>query len=71
MHALASLLVRLDSITLPNLMSDRKVFPEMVSVGREGPAIDFLTRSIDACDFFAIAKTTVTTAPGSQNVEIL
>ncbi|MCP4775471.1 MAG: hypothetical protein GY880_14650 [Planctomycetaceae bacterium] len=29
-------------------MSDRKVFPEMVSVGKTEPAIDFLTQSIHA-----------------------
>lgn len=48
LHAFARLVVRLDSITLPNLLSDRKVFPEFVSVGNSAPAIDFLTRSIDA-----------------------
>jgi lipid-A-disaccharide synthase len=48
LHAIARTVVRLDSITLPNLMSERKVFPEMVSVGRTEPAIDFLTESIDA-----------------------
>jgi len=48
LHAFARLVVRLDSMTLPNLMGDRKVFPEFVSVGKPTPAIDFLTRSIDA-----------------------
>ncbi len=48
LHAFAKLMVRLDSITLPNLMGDRKVFPEMVSVGRPDPAIEFLTESMDA-----------------------
>ena len=41
-------MVRLDSITLPNLMGNRRVFPELVSVGKSEPAIDFLTKSIDA-----------------------
>jgi lipid-A-disaccharide synthase len=48
LHAVGKLLVRLDSITLPNLMSDRKIFPEMVSVGKTEPAIDFLAHSVDA-----------------------
>lgn len=48
MHTLARLLVRLDSITLPNLMSDRKVFPETVSVGNPEPATEFITHSIDS-----------------------
>ncbi len=48
LHAVARVLVRLDSMTLPNLMSDRKVFPEFVSVGPTEPAIDFLTKSVDA-----------------------
>ena len=48
LHTIAKLLVRLDSISLPNLMSDRMVFPEMVSVGRPEPAIEFMTESIDA-----------------------
>ncbi len=48
LHAFAKGVLRIDSITLPNLMADRKVFPEMVSVGRPEPAIDFLTESIDA-----------------------
>lgn len=48
LHAFARMVVRLDSMTLPNLMSDRKVFPEFVSVGNPEPGIDFLTKSIDA-----------------------
>jgi lipid-A-disaccharide synthase len=48
LHAFAKLVVRLDSITLPNLMSDQKCFPEMVSVGSVEPAVDFLTQSISA-----------------------
>ena len=42
------LAVGVDSMTLPNLMAGRKIFPEMVSVGDPGPAIDFLTNSLDA-----------------------
>ena len=58
-HTIAHLVVRLDSITLPNLMSDRKIFPEMVSVGRPEPAIEFLTASIDAMlsDHFYFGQT--------------
>jgi lipid-A-disaccharide synthase len=48
LHSVGKYLLNLDSITLPNLMSDRKVFPEMVSVGKTEPAIDFLTQSINA-----------------------
>lgn len=48
LHAVAKRLVHLDSITLPNLISDRKVFPEMVSVGDTEAAIQFLTQSLDA-----------------------
>ena len=48
LHAFASRVVSLDSITLPNLMSERKIFPEFVSVGSPEPGIDFLTESVDA-----------------------
>ena len=59
LHTVASLFVRLDSMTLPNLMGDRKIFPEYVSVGSSAPAIDFLTKSIDAMlsDSFYYRKT--------------
>jgi len=48
LHTFARMAVRLDSMTLPNLMSDRKIFPEFVSVGNPEPGIDFLTKSVDA-----------------------
>ncbi len=48
LHTVAKLMVRLDSITLPNLMSDRRVFPEMVSVGATDEAVEFLSESVDA-----------------------
>lgn len=48
LHTIGKHLLNLDSITLPNLMSDRKVFPEMVSVGKTEPAVDFLTQSVHA-----------------------
>ena len=48
LHTVAKMMVHLDSITFPNLMSDRRVFPEMVSVGSSEPAIEFLTESVDA-----------------------
>ncbi|MFK8111985.1 MAG: lipid-A-disaccharide synthase [Rubripirellula sp.] len=59
LHSFARLVVRLDSITLPNLMSDQKVFPEMVSVGNPEPAIEFLTTSVRAMlqDEFYFQKT--------------
>ncbi|QDT02322.1 Glycosyl transferase [Rubripirellula lacrimiformis] len=48
LYTVGRLLVQTKSLTLPNLMSDRSIFPEMVSVGSEEPAIEFLTASIDA-----------------------
>ncbi len=48
LYAAGKILVKTKSLTLPNLMSNRAVFPEMVSVGSEEPAIEFLTASIDA-----------------------
>lgn len=48
LYTVGRMLVKTDSLTLPNLMSDRKIFPEMVSVGNPEPAIDFLTASVDA-----------------------
>jgi lipid-A-disaccharide synthase len=48
LHTIGRLMVRLNSMTLPNLMAGRTVFPEMLSVGRPEPAIDFLTQSVGA-----------------------
>ncbi|TWT81840.1 Glycosyl transferase [Planctomycetes bacterium CA13] len=48
LYAFAKMVVQTDSITLPNLMTDRKVFPEFVSVGSPEPAIDFFTDSTTA-----------------------
>jgi lipid-A-disaccharide synthase len=48
LHAFAKCVVGVDSLTLPNLMGPRKVFPEMVSVGNTQPTVDFLTGTIDA-----------------------
>ena len=48
LHTVAKMMVKLDSITLPNLMNGRRVFPELVSVGSPEPGIDFLTGSVDA-----------------------
>ncbi len=48
LNAYAKMVVKVDSMTLPNLMSDRKVFPEMVSVGDSAPAIEFLCESVGA-----------------------
>jgi lipid-A-disaccharide synthase len=60
LHAIAKRVVRVDSITLPNLMDSRKVFPEFVSVGRAEPAIEFLTESVSAMlgDSFFFARLT-------------
>ena len=48
LHSFAKLVVRVDSITLPNLMAGRKIFPEYVSVGDPSGAVEFLTESVDA-----------------------
>lgn len=48
LHAYARMVVRVKSITLVNLMAGRTIFPEMVSVGRREPAIDFLDQSVGA-----------------------
>ena len=48
LHTVAKRMVNLDSITLVNMMNDRRVFPEFVSVGSVEPAIDFLTESVAA-----------------------
>lgn len=48
LYTVGKLLVRSRSLTLPNLISGRGLFPEMVSVGDPGPAVDFLTASIGA-----------------------
>ena len=45
-YSIAKRLVNLESFTLPNLMSDQKVYPEMVSVGNPETTIEFLTQSI-------------------------
>src|SRR5690606_35561534 len=44
----ARMMVRVNSITMVNLMAGRTIFPEMVSVGRSEPAVDFLHDSVDA-----------------------
>lgn len=48
LHSYARLMVRVKSITLVNLMAGKTIFPEMVSVGRPEPGIDFLDQSITA-----------------------
>jgi lipid-A-disaccharide synthase len=48
LHWVAKRLVHLDSMTLPNLIAGRQIFPEMVSVGPTEPAVEFLTESVDA-----------------------
>ncbi|TWT55892.1 lipid-A-disaccharide synthase [Allorhodopirellula solitaria] len=42
LHFVGRQVLRVDSMTLPNLMADRKIFPELVSVGDREPAVDFL-----------------------------
>lgn len=48
LHTVGKRVLRVDSVTLPNLMSERKVFPEFVSVGDPEPAIDFLLETTRA-----------------------
>ncbi len=48
LHAFGSLMIGVDSLTLPNLMAKRRIFPEMVSVGNVGPAVQFLVDSVSA-----------------------
>ncbi|MEM9645069.1 MAG: lipid-A-disaccharide synthase [Planctomycetota bacterium] len=48
LHEFGKRVIKVDSLTLPNLMNDRKVFPEFVSAGSVEPAVEFLTASIDA-----------------------
>ncbi|TWT72310.1 Glycosyl transferase [Crateriforma conspicua] len=48
LHEFGKRVVNINSITLPNLMSERNLYPEMISVGPIEPAVDFLTESIDA-----------------------
>lgn len=42
LHFIGRHVLQVDSVTLPNLMAGRQIFPELVSVGRVEPAIDFL-----------------------------
>jgi len=48
LHEVGKRVVKVDSMTLPNLINRRVLFPEMVSVGNPQPAVDFLTESIDS-----------------------
>ncbi|MEM6980060.1 MAG: lipid-A-disaccharide synthase, partial [Planctomycetota bacterium] len=47
-HFVGKRVLQVDSITLPNLMGPRKVFPEMVCVGDPAPAVDFLHETVHA-----------------------
>jgi lipid-A-disaccharide synthase len=46
-YATAKALVRVDSMTLPNLMAGETLFPELGSVGPPQPAVDFLVHELD------------------------
>ncbi len=48
LHLVGRHVLQVDSMTLPNLMAGRKIFPELVSVGDVEPAIDFLHETIRA-----------------------
>ncbi|WP_404309792.1 lipid-A-disaccharide synthase [Neorhodopirellula lusitana] len=54
LHAVGKRVLKVHSVTLPNLMAGRKVFPEFISVGDVEPAIDFLHETTRAmlCDSF-------------------
>ncbi len=46
-HAIAKRLVHLSSFTLPNLIAEKMLYPEYLSVGDPEPAIEGLVREID------------------------
>ncbi len=46
LNTFGKMVVNVDSMTLVNLMAGKTLFPEMVSVGRTEPAIDFLYQSV-------------------------
>lgn len=48
LHTVARRMVQVPSMSLPNLMAGRVIFPELVSVGSQKPAIEFLTASVGA-----------------------
>lgn len=48
LHAVGRRLIQVNSLTLPNLIAGRTLFPEFVSVGATDPAVDFLTESLDS-----------------------
>ncbi|MGB7346681.1 MAG: lipid-A-disaccharide synthase [Pirellulaceae bacterium] len=48
MYGFAKCVIGVDSMTLPNLMGPKKVYPEMVSVGNPEPAVEFLCNTITA-----------------------
>lgn len=48
LHTYARMMIKVNSITLVNLMAGRTIFPEMVSVGRPEQAIRFLCNSVEA-----------------------
>ncbi|MFG0266010.1 MAG: lipid-A-disaccharide synthase [Rhodopirellula sp. JB055] len=59
LHAVGKRVLKIDSVTLPNLMAGRKIYPEFISVGDPAPAVDFLTETMHAMlhDKFYYAKT--------------
>jgi len=48
LHTYAKMVMKVNSITLVNLMAGRTLFPEMVSVGATEPAVEFLHQSVGA-----------------------
>lgn len=46
-YATAKALLRVDSMTLPNLIAGETLFPELGSVGSPRPAVDFLVQHVD------------------------
>lgn len=46
-YATAKTLLRVDSMTLPNLIAGETLFPELGSVGSPRPAVDFLVQHVD------------------------
>ncbi|QDT08663.1 lipid-A-disaccharide synthase [Planctomycetes bacterium K23_9] len=48
LYGFAKCVIGVDSMTLPNLMGPKKVYPELVSVGNPEPAVEFLCNTVHA-----------------------
>jgi lipid-A-disaccharide synthase len=48
LYGFGKCMIGVDSVTLPNLMGPKKVYPEIISVGNPEPAVDFLCNTVRA-----------------------